>query len=62
VEGEWLNGVPNGVCIVDGEKIRGVVTFTNGKLSGGPMWYEDKALGLRISLEYSSLDGKVKGI
>ena len=36
VEGEWLNGKPHGVCIVDRKKTRGVVTFTKGKRHGGP--------------------------
>ena len=36
VEGEWLNGVPHGVCIVDSEYLRGIVTFTHGKMHGGP--------------------------
>ena len=30
VEGDWLNGVPHGVCIVDSEFNIGVVTFTHG--------------------------------
>ena len=30
VEGEWLNGVPHGVCIIDSEKYRGIYTFTHG--------------------------------
>jgi hypothetical protein len=36
VEGEWLNGVPHGVCIVDSKDYRGVTTFTHGKEHGGP--------------------------
>ncbi len=47
VEGEWLNGVPHGVCIVDGEYERGVFTFTNGKGEGGPWWIEFKDTGIR---------------
>ena len=35
VEGEWLNGVPHGVCIVESEYVRGVTTFTHGKERGG---------------------------
>jgi hypothetical protein len=38
VEGEWLNGVPHGVCIIDREDRRGVCTFTHGKPYGGPGW------------------------
>ena len=38
VEGEWLNGVPHGVCIVESEDCRGVITFTHGKPHGGPRW------------------------
>ena len=30
VEGEWLDGVPNGICIFDAEKNRGIITFTKG--------------------------------
>jgi hypothetical protein len=52
VEGEWLNGVPHGVCITDTEDRRGVYTFTNGKPHGGPIWFEDKGTGERISIEY----------
>jgi hypothetical protein len=36
VEGEWLNGVPHGVCIIDSASLRGLYTFTFGKLHGGP--------------------------
>ena len=42
VEGEWLNGLPHGVCIIDKEDIRGVYTFTLGKPYGGPAWCEIK--------------------
>jgi hypothetical protein len=38
VEGEWLNGVPHGVCIVESDYARGVITFTHGKTHGGPTW------------------------
>ena len=47
VEGEWLNGVPHGVCIVDSEYARGVITFTDGKIQGGPSWMEYKDTGMR---------------
>jgi hypothetical protein len=40
VEGEWLNGVPHGVCIIDSENYRGVYTFTHGRRQGGPYWFE----------------------
>ena len=36
VEGEWLDGVPHGVCIAENDKARGVMTFTNGIRTGGP--------------------------
>ena len=63
VEGEWLNGVPNGVCIVESDKLRGIVTFTNGKAAGGPIWYEDKTRGgVRVSVEFSGQEGKPQGI
>jgi hypothetical protein len=42
VEGEWLNGVPHGVCIYETEYTRGIMTFTHGKIHGGPSWREDK--------------------
>jgi hypothetical protein len=35
VEGEWLNGVPHGVCIVDSENFRGITTFSSG-IEQGP--------------------------
>jgi hypothetical protein len=63
VEGEWLKGLPNGVCIVESDRLRGVVTFTRGKAAGGPIWYEDKASGVRVSVEYSGgEEGKARGI
>ena len=40
VEGEWLNGLPHGICIVEHVKQRGIMTFTHGKLNGGPVWIE----------------------
>jgi hypothetical protein len=50
VEGEWLNGVPHGVCIVETEYERGVFTFTHGKhYHGGPSWWERKYSGERRS-------------
>ena len=36
VEGEWLDGVPHGVCIIETYKLRGIITLTNGIMSGGP--------------------------
>lgn len=41
VEGEWLNGVPHGICIIDGNEVRGVMTFVHGKIKG-PYWMENK--------------------
>ena len=61
VEGEWLNGVPHGVCIVENEDFRGVVTFTHGMHTGGPQWIEMKQTGVRMSMEYID-NGKTKGI
>ena len=61
VEGEWLNGVPHGVCIVESEYERGVTTFTHGKQHGGPSWLEDKDDGARWSYEYSD-NGEYKGV
>ena len=40
VEGEWLNGKPHGICIIENESARGVYTFTHGKPDGGPCWVE----------------------
>jgi hypothetical protein len=40
VEGEWLNGVPHGICIFEQEKFRGVTTFNYGKEDGGLAWFE----------------------
>jgi hypothetical protein len=31
VEGEWLDGVPHGICIVENDDDRGIMTFTKGK-------------------------------
>ena len=31
VEGEWLDGVPHGICIVENDDGRGIITFTKGK-------------------------------
>ena len=45
VEGEWLNGVPHGICIVENEMFRGIMTFTHGKFNGGPTWFEIKENG-----------------
>ena len=53
MEGEWFNGVPHGVCIVDNDDIRGVFTFSHGKVHGGPNWVETKEDGLRESTEYN---------
>jgi hypothetical protein len=47
VEGEWLNGVPHGICIVEDKERRGIMTFTHGKLNGGPSWLEYKDTGER---------------
>jgi hypothetical protein len=52
VEGEWLNGKPHGICIFENEKERGVMTFTHGKVDGGPCWLEKKGDGTRVSCEY----------
>ena len=51
VEGEWLNGVPHGICIVENEKYRGIMTFIDGKVNGGPSWLEinDIEKGVRKS-------------
>ena len=62
VEGEWLNGVPHGVCIVDSEYTRGVITFTHGKWQGGPQWYEEKDTGTRRSVEYVNNENKIRGL
>ena len=61
VEGEWLNGVPHGVCIFDNELRRGVVTLTHGKMQGGPWWAEFKESGRRKSVE-DQYNDKVSGL
>ena len=60
VEGEWLNGVPHGVCIVETEDAKGICTFTHGTKHGGPGWWEYKNDGTRRSWEYDS-NGEGKG-
>lgn len=52
VEGEWLNGVPHGICIFEHKEYRGINTFNYGKVDGGPVWFEIKESGDRLSLEY----------
>jgi hypothetical protein len=61
IEGEWLNGVPHGICIIENDKARGVVTYTHGKGHGGPQWIQSKETGQRLSVEYNN-DGKSQGI
>ncbi len=39
IEGEWIDGVPNGICIYENKYARGIITFTRGKKHGGPSWY-----------------------
>jgi hypothetical protein len=34
VEGEWLNGKPHGICIIDRTDYRGVLTFEHGVVKG----------------------------
>ena len=51
IEGEWLNGRPHGICIVDNEIIRGVMSFNHGKVEG-VQWFERKIDGTRQSFEY----------
>ena len=31
IEGEWIDGVPNGICIYENKYARGIITFTRGK-------------------------------
>ncbi len=62
VEGEWLNGVPHGVCIIDRADIRGVYTFTQGIPNGGPSWWENKEDGMRISKEFVNENDENEGI
>ena len=38
--------------------MRGVFTFNKGKTDGGPIWYEMKASGHRLSLEYGDIEYK----
>ena len=39
IEGEWIDGVPNGICIFEKERSRGITTFIKGKRHGGPAWW-----------------------
>ena len=59
VEGEWLHDVPHGVCLVENENTKGIMTFTYGMMHGGPMWLEYKGVFIE-SYEYVD-DGKCKG-
>ncbi len=61
VEGEWWNGQPHGVCIVESDFARGVTTFTQGKEHGGPSWCQIRESGKRVSLEYLHY-GECQGI
>lgn len=45
MEGEWLNGVPHGICIIEDEDDRGVAVYNHGKQNGAPAWIEDKENG-----------------
>ena len=56
-----MHDVPHGVCIVSNDHTRGVVTFTYGKMHGGPMWLEYQGGGMRESYEYVE-EGKCKGV
>jgi hypothetical protein len=51
VEGEWLNGVPHGICIIESHDGRGVMVFTHGKPDGGPCWAEIKDEDAIVSAE-----------
>ncbi len=53
MEGEWLNGVPHGICIVESEGVRGVTILNNGKPNNLPAWLEFKENGSRASSQYS---------
>ncbi len=45
MEGEWLNGVPHGICIIENEEFRGIMVFNQGKPNGAPGWIENKENG-----------------
>jgi hypothetical protein len=51
VEGEWLNGVPHGICIVEDHQARGVFVFTHGNPKGAPGWLENKNEEIILSME-----------
>jgi hypothetical protein len=55
VEGEWINGVPHGPCIVESEQGRGIMTYSHGKVAGGPSWFETDD-GTRMVFENFDLD------
>ena len=61
VEGEWLNGVPHGICIVENHEGRGVLVFTHGNPNGAPGWAELKNEPIIMSMEKTSEAGN-KGI
>ena len=60
MEGPWVDGKPHGLCIVEGERARGVGTFTHGQLHGGPCWRQDSD-GWRYTYE-SMRHGQPVGI
>ncbi len=60
VDGEWLNGLPHGICIVENHEVRGVFTFVHGKPIG-PQWAETKEDGIRHSFEYATGDDDPPG-
>ena len=57
VEGEWLNGVPHGICIVEDHQARGVLVFTHGNPKGAPGWIENKAEEAILSFEKGNEPG-----
>jgi hypothetical protein len=59
VRGEWKDEKPHGLCHFKSDWLEGIGIFTDGKLCGGPMWYE---LYNKKRTSYSYMqDGKNKG-
>lgn len=57
VEGEWLNGQPHGICIVETDETRGILVFTHGNPFGAPGWVELKNHGIITSAEIATKTG-----
>jgi hypothetical protein len=59
VEGPWVDGKPHGLCIFERKREMGILTFTHGKVHGGPGWTQDS--DKRVTFE-SVINGEPSGI